>query len=590
MQIFESNGCNGNVRALEQRDFLMRWGRRLGALVLLCALSYAGYRGYGRWRTQHLEKQVQQFVIAQDYQSAVLVARRLLDMNENNLVASRAMAEMAERSGRVEAVTWRKRIAHIEPNVAANQLAVVKAALGFGQPELAENMLRAVAERDRHSADYHQLAAALALSRNDRADAEAQFTAALALEPQNKHFALNIASIQLTSSEQTIADRAREKLSELTQETSVRLPALRALAADALSRDDRKAAQKWTTLLHVDERANFSDELLHFRALEGTDDAASAFEVLKSKAAANPQTTAELITWLNRRGMAVVAADWSSRLPKEIVEAQPVPLAIAEAYSFMQDWPGLQAWVEGKNWGEFEAMRLAVESHAMHRLSPSERPSMQTQTVWRAALKAAQSRPAQLIAIAQLAEGWGYRADAEEAWWMIANSNQNAKTALGALHRIYKAQQDTRGLLRVAKRAFELNPLDVVAANNCASLGLLLSNDSAARRLAAKLHAEHPTNRAFAATYAYALHTEGKGAEALKLMETLKEAELRHPAIAAYYVVMLVDSGRFELARSFLTDAQRATLLPEEEQLLKAATRKLVTARTSTVSGGVAAK
>jgi hypothetical protein len=215
---------------------------------------------------------------------------------------------------------------------------------------------------------------------------------------------------------------------------------------------------------------------------------------------------------------------------------------------------------------------------------------MQTQTVWRAALKAAQSKPAQLIAIAQLAEGWGYSANAEEAWWMIANSNDNAKIALTSLQRLYTAQLDTRGLHRVAKRALELNPLDVVAANNCASLGLLLNGDSTARRLAAKLHAEHPTNRAFAATYAYALHTEGKVAEALQLMETLKEAELRHPAIATYYVVMLVDSGRMDLARSFLTDAQRARLLPEEEQLLKAATRKLLAAQTSPLSGGVAAK
>ncbi len=589
VQTSESSGCNGNVRALEQRDFLIRSGRRIAALLLLCALAYGGYRGYGHWRTQHLEKQVQRFVAAGEYQSAVLVARRLLDMSQDNLVASRAMAEMAERSGRVEAVTWRKRITHIEPNV-ANQLALAKSALAFAQPDLAAHVLRSIAEPGRHSAEYHQLAAGLALTRHDRAEAEAQFTAALALDPNNKHLALNIASIQLTSSDVATADRAREKLTELTQEAPVRLAALRALAADALARDDRPTAAKFTTLLHAEESAEFSDALLHFRALEGTELAAQALEDLKTTAAAKPKAAAELITWLNRRGMAVVGLHWSSRLPKEVVDAQPVPLAVAEAYSFMQDWTGLQTFVEGKNWGDFEAMRLAVESHAMHRLSPAERPSMQTQTVWRAALKAAQSKPAQLIAIAQLAEGWGYRADAEEAWWMIANSNDNAKTALSALQRIYKAQLDTRGLLRVAKRALELTPLDVVAANNCASLGLLLNSDSTARRLAAKLHAEHPTNRAFAATYAYALHTEGKAAEALKLMETLKEAELRHPTVATYYVVMLVDSGRLALARSFLPDAQRATLLPEEEQLLKVATRKLVAAQTSTLSGGVAAK
>jgi hypothetical protein len=56
----------------------------------------------------------------------------------------------------------------------------------------------------------------------------------------------------------------------------------------------------------------------------------------------------------------------------------------------------------------------------------------------------------------------------------------------------------------------------------------------------------------------------------------LKEEELRHPAIAAYYFVMLVESGQLDRARSYLPPAQMATLLPEEQQLLSAATRKLL--------------
>ena len=64
--------------------------------------------------------------------------------------------------------------------------------------------------------------------------------------------------------------------------------------------------------------------------------------------------------------------------------------------------------------------------------------------------------------------------------------------------------------------------------------------------------------------------------EALREMETLKEAQLRHPAIAAYYFVMLVENGKMERAHSFLSAANKAQLLPEEQQLLTAATRKLL--------------
>ena len=252
------------------------------------------------------------------------------------------------------------------------------------------------------------------------------------------------------------------------------------------------------------------------------------------------------------------------------------PLAVAEAYSFLQDWNGLHAWVDEKNWGDEEFFRLAVLSHALHHLTPGDRASMESQTAWAAALKATRNRTDRLAAVAQLAEGWDYAEEAADAWWLIANGNENAKEALTALQRLYKAKQNSHGLLRVAKRALELNPADLVAANNCASLGLLLTGDSSARRLATRLHAENPTNAALSSTYAFALFTEGKTSEALREMETLKEAQLRHPAIAAYYFVLLVENGKMERAHSFLSAANKAQLLPEEQQLLTAATRKLL--------------
>ncbi len=64
-------------------------------------------------------------------------------------------------------------------------------------------------------------------------------------------------------------------------------------------------------------------------------------------------------------------------------------------------------------------------------------------------------------------------------------------------------------------------------------------------------------------------------------MERLKEEELQHPAIATYYFVMLIEQGNLGRARPFLAYAQRATLLPEEQHLLTAATRKLLAQETA---------
>ena len=583
----ERDESSASVAEIARGEFLRRWGIRLGVAAVVCGVAFASYRGYGELRKRNLAQQVQQFVDRGEYSSAVLVARRLLELDPDNIAATRAMADMADASGRAEAVGWRQRIVQLQPGITANQIALAKSALRSGQLELVDRVLDLVPQEARNDTAYHQVAGAKALARKQPAVAETHFAAAVAQEPANEQLALNLAMLRLTSPNREVADGARATLTSLATQPSTRVSALRALAAHALAHNDRADAQKWTAQLNSEAGATYADAFLHFQTVQGTDAAAPALEELKTKAAVSPATAAEFITWMNRHGMAIVAAHFGAGLPPEIRKSQPVPLAMAESLSFMQDWPALRASVEGQNWGQFEALRLAVESHALHRLG-REGGSLERQTVWRAALKAAETRPDQLIVIAQLAEGWGYAENAEEAWWKVASGNVNPRAALTALQRIYKAKQDTRGLLRVAKRALELNPGDLVAANNCASLALLLSRDSTARRMAAKLHSEHPTNRAMAATHAFGLHTAGKTVEAVELMERMKEEELRHPAIAAYYVVMLVESGNLSRARLFLPNAQRAALLPEEQQLLSDATRKLVAAESSSTAKSVA--
>ena len=576
MQNSGSNDCFGNVRALERRDFYRRWARRLAVCALAAIVAFGGYRGYGMWRKRHLSRQAQQFFTQKDYQSAVLVARHLLRLDPGNAAACRVMAETAELAGKREALSWREQLVALEPGVTANRIALASTALRFGQLDLAHKTLDAAAAPDRANVKYHQLAGALAIAEKKSATAETEFAAALQLEPNNRQLALNLATIRLTSADLPMREKARAELARLADEPSLRPDALRALTTDALANKSLGAAGKWAAQLRLEKSATFGDLLLYLEAILKTEAAGAALHDAQALAAHSPALAAALITWMNRHGMATEAREWGLALPKQILTTPPVPLAIAEAYSFLQDWNGLNGWVNDKNWGEEEFLRLAVLSHALHRLMPGDRASMESQTAWNAALKATKNRADRLAAIAQLAEGWDYAEEAADAWWLIANGKENAKEALTALQRLYKAKQNSHGLLRVAKRALELNPADLVAANNCASLGLLLNADSTARRLATKLHAENPTNAAFSSTYAFALFTEGKTSEALKEMESLKEAQLRHPVIAAYYFVMLVESGKMERAHLFLSAANKAQLLPEEQQLLTTATRKLL--------------
>jgi predicted Zn-dependent protease len=544
--------------------------------ALTAAVAFGGYRGYSAWRKHHLAQQAQDFFAQRDYKSAVLVARHLLQLDSKNIAACRIMAEIAEVAGKREALSWREQAVALEPTVAANKIALAGAALRFGQFDLARKTLDAVAPGARANVKYHEIAGTLAIAEKKTAQAEIEFAAALALEPANEQLALNVATVRLTSTDPATRAKTRAELTRLAERPSLRLDALRALTADALANKSLGDAEKWAAQLRSEKGATFSDLLLYAEANNKTAGAETALRETETNAARSPVTAAALITWMNRHELARTALDWALTLPPETLNAPPVPLAVAEAYSFLQDWNGLNAWVDGKNWGEEEFLRLAVVSHALHRLTQGDRASMESQTAWAAALKATKNRPERLAAIAQLAEGWNYTEEAADAWWLIANGNENAREALTALQRLYKAKQNSRGLLRVAKRAVELNPADLVAANNYASLGLLLTGDNTARRLATRLHRDNPANAIFSSTYAFALFTEGKTSEALREMETLKEGQLRHPVIAAYYFVMLVENGKMERAHSFLSAANKAQLLPEEQQLLTAATRKLL--------------
>jgi hypothetical protein len=58
-------------------------------------------------------------------------------------------------------------------------------------------------------------------------------------------------------------------------------------------------------------------------------------------------------------------------------------------------------------------------------------------------------------------------------------------------------------------------------------------------------------------------------------MSYLRPDQLRDPTIAAYYGIFLAASGAHAEAAGFLELAKKATLLPEEKQLVASAVQEL---------------
>jgi len=59
--------------------------------------------------------------------------------------------------------------------------------------------------------------------------------------------------------------------------------------------------------------------------------------------------------------------------------------------------------------------------------------------------------------------------------------------------------------------------------------------------MAREVYESGRTNIIFVSSYAFALHTQGKTGEGLKLMEAFSEEDLQRPEIALYYGILLGD-------------------------------------------------
>jgi predicted Zn-dependent protease len=177
--------------------------------------------------------------------------------------------------------------------------------------------------------------------------------------------------------------------------------------------------------------------------------------------------------------------------------------------------------------------------------------------------------------LADLAMRWGWKLEAEELWWKVANGHTNAVPALQILYREYKRKGDTKGMYRVTTQLLERHPSDAFVQNNFIQLSLLLNEKIEEVSTMAKTLYEKDDSTLFASTYSFALWKKGAYSEALAILEKLKPEELRNPAISVYYGLCLSSLGSTEKAKQHFQFAEKGILLPEEKALLQEAQRKL---------------
>jgi tetratricopeptide (TPR) repeat protein len=542
-------------------------------LVLLLAGGYAGYRQYVSKRQVRLVKQARMFIDKSNGKKALLTLQRALRYNPKDLEACRLMAELSEAGRSPGALLWRNRVVELNPHSMADRLALAQTAMMLRDYATATNALEGVDQAGKKTAGYHNVAGMVAATVNQPAQAETHFSEAVRLEPQNPVPQLNLAVVRLSGTNAMAQGEARTTLKRLYSSATnsvLRCQALRELVVDAMRNKQAEAALSLSKELLQQTNSVFADRLLRLDVLQTARKAElkPALVAFQHEATNDPGRIYELAVWQMAKTSSSETLAWLRSLPMSTQTNQPVALLVAECYTTLGDWRGLQTSLEPQNWAELEFIRHAFKARALR----GQGLSGAAKAEWELALKAANSQKGGLVMLLRLAAAWNWQSEGEELLWTIVNRYPGEKWAFQSLTQVLFAGGRTRPLMTLFIQELKRSPSDLAMKNNLAMTALLLdAKELKPYDLARDVYQQAPGNAAYASTYAFSLYLQEKNAEALKVFQTLKPQELENTSIAGYYGLILKATGNKEKARVYLDWAFKSPMLPEERKLFERA-------------------
>lgn len=561
-----------------ERSYIKMTLGLLGSAVVLIFLGWGGCHFYQGWESRHLVRRASALLSGGDVKAATLSARRALQLNAENPEAARVLADAAERTGDRSALDWRRKVVELQPGSAEDVLLLVRCALQFNDPSTAERTLSAISETGKLSAAYQAAAAQLAQAKKNQGEAEAHWRKAVELSPNDKSYQLELAATQLVSPHDSERQAARAAMGGLRHDEKWGAAATRALIIDGVAHHQNpEQLRDLARELQAFPKAPFADRMLYLEILRELKDPdfTSALTKMEKDAPSKPGELATLLGWMNKNQMSLLALDFAKGLPADELSKWPVPIALADSYARLSDWPALERLTRDSTWGNFNFLRRACLARALRGAGKDSA----SQSEWAAAVKEASAQGEALSLLTQTISEWGWDNEAVELLWTLTRFPDKKTEALHALYLHYASSGDTPGLYRVLSRLAEIEG-DPDVKNNLAQTSLLLNAETGyARKMAEEVYRQNPANAAYATTYAYSLYSKGDTNGALKVMTTLTDQQRREPAISAYYGIFLTFAGEHEKARQFLERSDKANLLPEEKALIEQAKKRLESRR-----------
>jgi Flp pilus assembly protein TadD len=536
--------------------------------------SWFGHKAYGKYIEGKFVTQARQRINKGDWKNAWMSLQRAMQVNPGSPEASEALADFLDAQGHPSALSWRIRAAQLAPTKRQYRLAWAKTAIKMQDFANAKAALDVLSPSDKDTLEYHKLAGALAWGLRDNDKAKRQYSQALHLEPTNPTTSLNLATIDLSSTNPAVAAAARSKMEQLSTVAEVRIPALRQLATEAVARKSFSAALSYSGRILQCPAATFGDRIDYLQILRAAKSADydAYLTTLKGDAATNAAQVFAMGEWMATTESTTNALRWLQSLPPSMQTNQPVPMLVGDCLASLKEWQSLLDWVADQDWGQANYYRFALETLAHGSL----KQEVAAKAAWQKALKLSYRRLERLSNLAQVSAKWGLEVEQVDVLREITSDFPRERWAAGALASEYHKQGNTSALADLLASIYAADPTDPKLKNTLATVSLLRKSDlERAHRMAKEAYESAPDNPFFASTYAYSLLLQDKPREASKIMSEVNTNFLQIPSIAAYYGVIQARCGHGDLAREPLKLAGKATLLPEERQIVQLAQSQL---------------
>ena len=540
---------------------LTRWWILAAAGVLLAGLLYAGWYLYQDQRRRMYLRNGREALARSAVVAALSFSEKAVKADPEGVEPCRLMADALASAKAPECVFWRARVATLEPAKIENYLAWAQAALDIGRSDWAAEALTKAPKGAEDRADWQNLMGGAQTNLGQFGDAELHFQRAVELEPANSVYAVNLASLRLSSPDPAIVGSARQRLNELSRNPPAGRLALEALVREALHSGDLESARMHSAELEQLSDQSWNDKLLELDTFFQTAGFQDRLAKLQRESGTDLGNRVVLIYWMIGHGLARNVTDWLD------IGGQsapfPLQMALADAFRAQENWRRLREILEPADWAANDFIRKAL----LARCQQNE-PTFRDR--WQEALRSVQNDPEKKFRLGELVSSWGWYADGSQLLWDVANHSTMWRfSALSELWRNGVLEKNAAAMLQVAAERYHDSPKNTGAKNNYAFLLLLLGiDDSRAEDLAKEAWAEAPQQPDIVATYAYAAFKEGRTEDGIKAMEQISERYREAPEIALYYAALLAAEGQREEAFRYLARSDGSPVLLPEEQAL----------------------